>query len=80
MSGASVQWFPQPTMRAARPGQAIYHHGSSRQFESIENAMRFVMEDLSDYERPTAMILIDNGTIHYDDIERFYRAAAVPAS
>jgi hypothetical protein len=59
MSGATAFWTPTATMMALRSGQPIFQRGKDRQFGSIENAVKFVMEELSDTDRPTAMIQTD---------------------
>jgi hypothetical protein len=70
---ATAFWIPTATMMAAKPGAPIFHRGQDRQFGSLENAVRFVMEELSDRDRPTAMIQTDNASIQYGDIERLHR-------
>jgi hypothetical protein len=70
---ATAFWIPAPTMTTAKPGAPIFHRGRDRQFESLENALRFVMEDLSDRDRHNAMIQTDNASIAYSDIERLHR-------
>jgi hypothetical protein len=67
---ATVLWHstemfkPEPHSKISR--------GRDRQFESVENAVRFVMETLSDGDRATAMIQTDNRSIHLDDIVAIY--------
>jgi len=72
MEAAKVLWMPEPEMVARPPGSQIIPGGRDRQFESVENAVRFVMEDLSEYERGNAIIQTDSGTIHRADIEAMY--------
>jgi hypothetical protein len=77
---ATAFWIPAPAMVATNPGQPIFHRGKDRQFESIENAVKFVMEELSDRDRPTAMIQTDSASIEYRDIERMHRGMAGAAN
>jgi hypothetical protein len=53
------------------PGKKILH-GKERKFESVENAVIFVMETLSDSDRGTAMIQTDQRSIHHPDIQAIY--------
>jgi hypothetical protein len=41
-------------------------------FESVENAVIFVMETLSERDRSSAMIQTDHRSIHQPDIEGIY--------
>jgi hypothetical protein len=72
---ATVLWIPEPTMTAVRLGRPIFQRGKDRQFESLENAVRFVMEDLSAGDRPTAMIQTDDASIPFRDIARLHKGA-----
>jgi hypothetical protein len=72
MEAARVLWIQEPTMSSPKPGSKIYHRGSDRLFESVENAVRYVMETLTAYERSTAMIQTDSRTIHLPDIEAMH--------
>lgn len=76
---ATAFWIPTATMMAANPGQPLFQRGRDRRFESLENAVRFVMEELSDRDRPTAMIQTDNASIQYGDIERLHRGLTAKA-
>jgi hypothetical protein len=58
----------------------MFQRGSNRQFESVENAVKFVMEELSDRDRPTAMIQTDNASIQYGDTERMHRGMRATAA
>jgi hypothetical protein len=81
MSGAATAfWIPAPIMMAAKPGEAVFRRGKDRQFESLENAVRFVMEELSDRDRPTAMIQTDNASIQFSDIERLHQGMKAKAN
>ena len=77
---ATAFWIPEPTMMAAKPGEPLFQRGKDRQFESLENAVKFVMEDLSDRDRPTAMIQTDNASIQFGDIERLHRGMKTKAT
>jgi hypothetical protein len=66
---ATVFWYPpidNPT-----PGSKVIH-GKERMFESVENAVIFVMETLPEQHRHTAMIKTDHRSIHQPDIEGIY--------
>jgi hypothetical protein len=70
---AKVFWIVAPEMATVKPGRALWWSGDrQRQFESLENAVRFVMESLPDCDRSTAMIQTDNASIQYGDIERIH--------
>jgi hypothetical protein len=66
---ATVFWYP-PTTNPT-PGSKIIH-GKERMFESVENAVVFVMETLPEQHRHTAMIKTDHRSIHQPDIEGIY--------
>jgi hypothetical protein len=44
----------------------------NRKFESVENALTFVMENLSWVDRQTVLIQTDYGSLHLPDIEERY--------
>ena len=46
--------------------------GSSREFESVRNAVLFVMETIAPNSRHTAMILTDGATLYPAEIEAIY--------
>jgi hypothetical protein len=58
-----------PVPANAPERHAVISRGRGRQFESVENAVRFVMEKLDPSDRATAMIQTDNRPIHLDDIQ-----------
>lgn len=76
---ATAYWIPTATMMAANPGRPLFQPGRDRQFESLENAVRFVMEKLSDSDRATAMIQTDDASIQDGDIERLHRGLTAKA-
>ena len=51
---------------------ATISRGRDRKFESVENAVRFVMETLPDEDRATAIIQTDIRSIQIDDIVAIY--------
>ena len=53
------------------PGSRVIH-GKERMFESVENAVVFVMETLPEQHRQTALIKTDHRSIHQPDIEGIY--------
>ena len=62
---------------------ATISRGRDRKFESVESAVRFVMESLPDEDRATAIVRADNRSIQIDDIVTIYgsleaRAARLP--
>jgi hypothetical protein len=77
---ATAFWISEPKMMAAKSDEPVFRRGKDRQFESLENAVRFVMEDLSDRDRPTAMIQTDNASIQFGDIERLHRGMKAKAN
>lgn len=58
-------------MRPIKPGTKI-DHTMSRDFESVPNAVRFVMEKLSSAERGTAMIQTDQAGLLIGEITTLY--------
>ena len=67
---ATVFWTP-VKMTDRRLGQAIVGE-EHRIFESVENALTFVMEDLSWVDRQSVLIQTDYGPLHLADIEERY--------
>jgi hypothetical protein len=61
---STAMFTPQPHGKISR--------GRNRQFESVENAVTFVMEKLEPGDRATAMIQTDNRPIHLPDIMAIY--------
>ena len=52
----------------------VFYRGDNRQFESVRNAIRFVMEVLPDQQRPTADIETEAGRVYkIDEIAKLYR-------
>jgi hypothetical protein len=70
---ATVYWFH---VEAKFPAAG---EGRDCKFESFENAVRFVMEELSDEDRAATIIQTDNGTIHIEDIQKMYAASSPPS-
>src|SRR6202008_597425 len=56
--------------------QTATAEGSYIKFESLENAVRFAMEELSETDRSTAFIQIDNGDIYLEDIQKMYATSS----
>ena len=68
---ASVDWILVPE----RPQDGVIYGGQSRAFESVRNAIRFVMEKMPPHQRTTAHVRTDSGrTYRFDEIVRIYRA------
>jgi hypothetical protein len=67
---ATAFWHPTEMVKSV-PGSKIMH-GKERKFESVENAVTFVMENLSEHDRGTAMIQTDQRSIHPSDIAAIY--------
>jgi hypothetical protein len=59
-------------MMPATPGAPIFSRGKDQRFGSLDSAIRFVMEDLPETDRHTAMIQTDNASIQFADLERMY--------
>jgi hypothetical protein len=70
---ATVFWHPAEMIKST-PGAKIMH-GRERKFESVENAVTFVMENLSEHDRGTAMIQTDQRSIHPPDIKAIYEGS-----
>jgi hypothetical protein len=73
MEAATVFWTPEAAMMLVQPGTSIVHGGKDRSFGDLEAAVRFVMEDLPEGLRSTAMIQTDTASIQFVDIERLYK-------
>jgi hypothetical protein len=67
---ATVFWHSTEMLRPEHHSKIS--RGRDRKFESVENAVRFVMESLSAGDRSTAMIQTDQRSIHLADIEAIY--------
>jgi hypothetical protein len=48
--------------------------GQSRSFESVSNAVKFVMEELSPADRSTAWLTTDQGSLTLSEIQALYEA------
>jgi hypothetical protein len=70
MESAMVMWHPVEFI--VRNPDATIWNGKDRKFESVENAVIFVMETLSDGDRATAIIQTDSRSIGLADIEAIY--------
>jgi hypothetical protein len=66
---ATVFWYP--PIDNPIPGSKVIQ-GKERMFESVENAVVFVMETLPEQHRQTALIKTDHRSIHQPDIEGIY--------
>ena len=64
---ATVLWIPKAAMMATKPGTSIIHRGKDRQFGSLDDTVRFVMEGLPEVVRSAAMIQTDNASIQFAD-------------
>lgn len=70
---ATVTWLVMDEMHDAAPLQPIIANKSrDRKFESVTNAVFFVMEKLSNTNRPSAMIHTDAREIQMPEIEVLY--------
>lgn len=68
---ATVQWVPFDFQ--ARDADQKLLRGQERLFDSLEKALRFVMETLSEGDRASARILTDNEpALVLVEIERMY--------
>jgi hypothetical protein len=74
---ATVYWF-HVEANPFTVGDPINNGGRDCKFESLENAVRFVMEELSGGDRASALIQTDSRTIHIADIEKMYAASSPP--
>jgi hypothetical protein len=68
---ANALWTPAGGF--APPGQI--GGGQTRAFESVSNAVRFVMEELSPDDRSTAWITTDQGSLRPQEIQALYEAS-----
>jgi hypothetical protein len=64
---AAVNW-----LHVAPPRGLAGFGGDERQFESLANAVRFVMETLADFSRSTALIRTDAKHLNIEDIKLLY--------
>jgi hypothetical protein len=67
---ATVFWYSHEIEKSADGTNKL--GGRDRKFESVENAVTFVMETLSATERGTSMIMTDSRSIYSMDISRMY--------
>jgi len=75
---ATVSWADIGQMRPVSPGVSLAPHSRNRDFESVRNAVQFIMEKLDAGSRSSAMILTDGATLHYADIEAIYAQIKQP--
>jgi len=64
---ANAMWIPE----IGPPG--MIGGGETRHFDSVDNAVRFVMEELLFEVRATAWITTDEGALPIERIEEIYR-------
>ena len=69
---AKACWFPAEAYRQDNPPKLVW--GRDRTFESVDEAVPFVMEDLSEVERSHASVLTSSRLISIDAIEQIYAA------
>jgi hypothetical protein len=74
METATAFWHSTAMFTPQR--HAAISRGRDRQFESVDKAVRFVMEKLEPGDRATAMIQTDTRSIHLADIEAIYAGLA----
>ena len=69
---ASANWLLIPE-RGYENG--VIYGGSNRRFESVRNAIRFVMDELPGQQRPTAEIRTEADRVYkIDEIAKLYRS------
>jgi hypothetical protein len=67
---AAADWILYPP----QPESGVLYGGSSRQFESVANAVRFVIEQLPTHQRVSAHIRTDGGrSFGVAEIEAIYK-------
>lgn len=69
---ATVTWLEMGQMQTQKPGNKLLTDSRSRDFKSVRNALRFIMETLNEASRASAMIHTDDVTLHQADIEAMY--------
>jgi len=75
---ATVFWYSQEIKEPADGATKL--GGRDRKFESVENAVTFVMEKLSATERGTSMIMTHRRSIYPMDMKRIYAGLRVRKS
>ena len=73
---ADVHWFSEQRVSSVTP----LTDGRSKPFESVREAVRFVMEKLTAPERMTAFIQTDEDHYSIEDIEEAYASPDFEAS
>ena len=72
----SVHWFTDEAV--GLPGrQTKSPRRQSRVFRNLQSALKFVMEDLEESQRPDAQIAIPGGTMSFSIIKRMYIAQII---
>jgi hypothetical protein len=71
MTEAATVFWHSTEMFKSEPHSKI-SRGRDRKFESVENAVTFAMETLSEGDRSTAMVETDQRSIHLRDIQAIY--------
>jgi hypothetical protein len=69
---AKACWFPAEAYRQDNPPKLVW--GKDRTFESVDEAVTFVMEELSAVERSHASVVTPSRLLGIDNIEQMYAA------
>ena len=69
---ATVTWTEMVEMHPRGPRRLKLDFTRSRNFESVRNAVLFVMESMTAINRSTAMIHTDEGQISFAEITTLY--------
>ena len=77
MEAATAHWFPVEMTKPLAQHSKITT-GRERLFESVENAVLFIMETLPEGDRSNATIMTDSITINLADIEKMYLKTKKP--
>jgi hypothetical protein len=70
MESATVKWHPIEDV--VRNPNTVVWNSKDRTFESVENAVRFIMETLSAGDRATVTLQTDSRSIDLAEIDSIY--------
>jgi hypothetical protein len=72
---ATATWTELGNFQKVEPGSKVANDLRTKDFTSVRDAVKFVMETLNSASRTSAQIKTDGALLHKTDIETLYPAA-----
>jgi hypothetical protein len=68
-------WRRAPALKLDQPADAFWIQGGvhRRSFDSVTDAVRFVLDDLTEPQRASAWIKFENSSLALEQIEQLYK-------